>query len=93
MHLFIFKIHMKNESRAIFKKRSTESLKEDIDPDVITISDTLISNGYQAFVVGGCIRDMLLGKTPKDFDIATDASPPEICKLFNKARMIHMRYG
>ena len=56
------------------------SLK-DIDPDVFSISDSLISNGYQAFVVGGCIRDILLGKKPKDFDIATDASPQEICKL------------
>ena len=36
----------------------------------ISISDSLISNGYQAFVVGGCIRDLLLGKKPKDFDIA-----------------------
>ena len=63
------------------------SLK-DIDSDVFSISDSLISNGYQAFVVGGCIRDILLGKKPKDFDIATDASPQEICKLFSRAKII-----
>lgn len=75
-----------------YQKEDHGIFKKDIDPDVITISDTLISNGYQAFVVGGCIRDMLLGKTPKDFDIATDASPPEICKLFHKAKIIGRRF-
>ena len=75
-----------------YSKEDHGIFKKDIDPDVLTISDTLISNGYQAFVVGGCIRDMLLGKTPKDFDIATDASPPEICKLFNKAKIIGRRF-
>ena len=49
--------------------------KKDIDPDVVTVSDVLINNGFQAFLVGGCIRDILLDKKPKDFDIATDASP------------------
>ena len=67
------------------------SLK-DIDSDVFSISDSLISNGYQAFVVGGCIRDILLGKKPKDFDIATDASPQEICKLFSRAKIIGRRF-
>ena len=67
------------------------SLK-DIDSDVFSISDSLISNGYQAFVVGGCIRDMLLGKKPKDFDIATDASPQEIRKLFSRAKIIGRRF-
>ena len=65
---------------------------KDIDSDVFSISDSLISNGYQAFVVGGCIRDILLGKKPKDFDIATDASPQEICKLFSRAKIIGRRF-
>ena len=66
--------------------------REDVDPDVLTISDKLISNGFQAFLVGGCIRDILLEKTPKDFDIATDASPHDICKLFDNARIIGRRF-
>ena len=65
---------------------------DNIDKDVIEISDRLISNGYQAFLVGGCIRDMLLGKKPKDFDIATDASPAEVCKIFKNARVIGRRF-
>ena len=58
-----------------YPKEDHGIFKKDIDPDVYLISDSLINNGYQAFVVGGCIRDILLGKAPKDFDIATDASP------------------
>ena len=66
--------------------------KKDIDPDVVTVSDVLINNGFQAFLVGGCIRDILLDKKPKDFDIATDASPSEICNLFDNARIIGRRF-
>jgi poly(A) polymerase len=75
-----------------YSKEEHGIYKEDIDPDVIIISDKLISNGFQAFLVGGCIRDILLEKTPKDFDIATDASPQDICKLFDNARMIGRRF-
>ena len=65
---------------------------EDIDPDVYKISESLISNGYQAYLVGGCIRDILLGRKPKDFDIATDANPSEICKIFSHAKIIGRRF-
>ena len=66
--------------------------KKDVDLNVVKISGTLINNGYQAFLVGGCIRDLLLQKKPKDFDIATDASPAEICRLFPNARVIGKRF-
>jgi len=56
--------------------------------------------GYQAFLVGGCVRDILLGVTPKDFDVATDASPDEVRTLFRNCRLIgrrfrlaHVRFG
>ena len=65
---------------------------EDIDPDVYKISESLISNGYQAYLVGGCIRDILRGRKPKDFDIATDANPSEICKIFSYAKIIPPRF-
>ncbi len=66
--------------------------KKDVDLNVVKISSTLVNNGYQAFLVGGCIRDLLLQKKPKDFDIATDASPAEICRLFPNARIIGKRF-
>lgn len=60
----------------------------------------LQKGGFQAFLVGGCIRDRLLGKKPKDFDVATNATPEEVIELFRNARMIgrrfrivHVRFG
>ena len=56
--------------------------------------------GYQAFLVGGSVRDLLLGQQPKDFDIATDARPEEVRALFGNSRLIgrrfrlaHVRFG
>ena len=66
--------------------------RSNIDSDIDIVAETLIGNGYQAFLVGGCLRDMLLGKTPKDFDIVTEASPNEICSLFSNARIIGKRF-
>jgi len=48
--------------------------------------------GYEAYLVGGCVRDLLLNRTPKDFDIATSARPEEIRKLFNSCRLIGRRF-
>ena len=52
----------------------------------------LLDAGYQAYLVGGCVRDLLLGITPKDFDIATNAHPNEICQLFENSRLIGRRF-
>lgn len=52
----------------------------------------LNSAGYSAYLVGGCVRDLLLDKQPKDFDIATDALPEEIRKLFRNCRLIGKRF-
>lgn len=56
--------------------------------------------GFQAFLVGGAVRDLLLGKTPKDFDVATDAHPDDVDALFRNSRLIgrrfrlaHVRFG
>ncbi len=52
----------------------------------------LRSAGYRAFLVGGSVRDMLLNRKPKDFDVATDASPRQVAKLFRNARVIGRRF-
>jgi poly(A) polymerase len=52
----------------------------------------LRDNGYKAFLVGGSVRDLLLERTPKDFDLATDATPTEIKKLFRNCRLIGRRF-
>ncbi len=48
--------------------------------------------GYEAYLVGGCVRDLLLDRVPKDFDIATSARPEEIRKLFSSCRLIGRRF-
>lgn len=48
--------------------------------------------GFEAYLVGGCVRDLLLGLTPKDFDIATSAHPEQVRKLFSSARLIGRRF-
>ena len=56
------------------------------------VCETLQSHGHKAFVVGGAVRDLLIGAEPKDFDIATDATPEEIRRHFRRARIIGRRF-
>ena len=63
-------------------------MKIQLPKDVSFILDTYLKNGYQAFIVGGCVRDALLGKTPTDYDICTNALPKETLKLFSDFRII-----
>lgn len=57
-------------------------MMEKIPSEVFNISEKLTQADYKAYLVGGCVRDIALGKTPKDWDIATNAKPQEIQKLF-----------
>lgn len=59
---------------------------------VMTTLSILKENHYQAWVVGGCVRDILFGREPKDFDIATDAQPRQICQIFKKSRIVGKRF-
>jgi poly(A) polymerase len=52
----------------------------------------LHDNGFVAYLVGGCVRDLLSGRTPKDFDIATDAAPGQIKRLFRNCRLVGRRF-
>ncbi|HYI95310.1 MAG TPA: CCA tRNA nucleotidyltransferase [Bryobacteraceae bacterium] len=58
-----------------------------------SIIHRLHAAGYQAYLVGGCVRDLLLGRQPKDFDVATDASPTQLWQLFPHAREIGAHFG
>lgn len=57
------------------------------------ILDTLHTSGEQAYLVGGCVRDMLLKRTPKDYDIATSATPDKVLALFTRAIPTGVKYG
>jgi poly(A) polymerase len=63
-----------------------------VDPDARRIIAILKQRGYEAYIVGGAVRDLLLDKTPKDFDIATAATPQNIKRVFYNARIIGKRF-
>jgi len=63
-----------------------------IDEEALKVLYRLHRNGFLAYLVGGSVRDLLLGKVPKDFDVATDAHPHEISGLFRNSRIIGRRF-
>ena len=64
----------------------------DVDPQAVYIIERLKSNGYETYIVGGAVRDLILGKKPKDFDIVTAASPVKIKRIFRNSRVIGRRF-
>ncbi len=81
--------------------RSEHSLsRKQIDNDTIKVLYRLHRQGYKAYLVGGGVRDLLLGRKPKDFDVGTDATPNQVRKLFRNSflvgrrfRLAHIRFG
>lgn len=74
--------------------------KDNIDPDALHVLEKLRAHGHVAYLVGGGVRDLLLGYKPKDFDISTSAKPEEIKQLFRSCiligrrfRLAHVRFG
>jgi len=65
---------------------------ESIDPDALFITRKLRAAGFEAYIVGGAVRDILLGRKPKDFDVATDAHPRAIKKILPFSRIIGKRF-
>jgi len=63
-----------------------------IDADADRVVRKLTRAGYKAYLVGGCVRDLLVGRTPKDFDVATSATPNEIKATFRNSRIIGRRF-
>ena len=71
-----------------------------VDPRAVDVVRTLKDAGYEAYIVGGAVRDLLLGLRPKDFDVATNATPEQVKHLFRRAfiigkrfRIVHVVYG
>ncbi|HYQ14110.1 MAG TPA: polynucleotide adenylyltransferase PcnB [Polyangiaceae bacterium] len=68
-------------------------LDEDrIDADAAKVVRRLVRAGYEAYLVGGCVRDLLLGRRPKDFDVCTSARPDDVRRLFRNSRVIGRRF-
>lgn len=85
------KIPVVDPSHAIPRNEHNIS-KSDISPNALKVLNRLNASGYDAYLVGGSVRDLLLRKAPKDFDVATNATPNQIRKLFKNARIIGRRF-
>src|ERR1700689_5053161 len=59
----------------------------------IEIAADLCSRGFQAWLVGGCVRDLVLGREPSDYDISTDARPEDLLRLFPRALLVGAQFG
>lgn len=59
----------------------------------ISIVRTLREKGYQAYLVGGCVRDLLLGREPADYDVATDATPDQVMRIFPETYAVGAQFG
>lgn len=63
-----------------------------ISKNAIRVTETIQNAGFEAYIVGGAVRDLLLGITPKDFDVATNATPEQVQRLFRRSRLIGRRF-
>ncbi len=85
----------------IVRQRTEHNIsRRDIDPDALKVLYRLIRRGHIAYLVGGGVRDLLLGRSPKDFDVSTDAKPGQLKKMFRNCfligrrfRLAHIKYG
>ncbi len=92
---------MKQKNSPIIRKRSEHTLsRKDIDTEALKVLYRLSRAGFTAYLVGGSVRDLLLGRKPKDFDVSTSAHPGEIKRLFRNCflvgrrfRLAHIRFG
>lgn len=73
-------------------KRSHHINPELLSKNAIKVTHVLQEAGYDAYIVGGAVRDLLLGIAPKDFDVATNATPDQVQKLFRRSRLIGRRF-
>lgn len=76
----------------IYSREEHGILFKDIDKDAVSIVTRLRMNGFESYIVGGAIRDLMLGRKPKDFDVVTQATPKSIHKLFRNSRIIGRRF-
>ncbi len=91
----------KSNAEPLIVPRSQHTIsRSQISPAALKVLYSLKDAGYEAYLVGGCVRDLLLGHEPKDFDVTTNASPEQVNQLFKRSRLIgrrfklvHVRYG
>ena len=88
------------EHAAVIPRAEHGISRKDISEAALRVIYGLQNAGFAAFLVGGCVRDLLLGLHPKDFDVATDAHPEDVRRIFRRSRIVgrrfkivHVRFG
>lgn len=84
---------MKVRSQTLFYDQIRTMLQATQGQAAMSVAARLQSSGYKAYFVGGCVRDLLLGLMPKDYDIATDATPDQVIELFPRADLVGAHFG
>jgi len=82
----------KAEATHVERKLPREIPDERLDPEAVKVVRRLRRAGFTAYLVGGCVRDLLLGMHPKDFDVATSAHPNQVKETFRNSRLIGRRF-
>ena len=80
------------QKAVIYTKEEHRIPVKNIDKDAYSVVSHLRECGYDAYIVGGAVRDLLVGRNPKDFDIVTEATPSRIKRLFRNSRIIGRRF-
>ena len=99
------KVDSPKANNPLGKRMEVQVAEHGIDPNLlderaVRVVQTLTDGGFEAYIVGGAVRDLLLGMRPKDFDVATNATPEQVKSLFRRAfiigrrfRIVHVVYG
>lgn len=83
----------KREHESVIIPREQHGIsRKDISDNALKVLYRLHNGGYEAYLVGGCVRDLMLGLKPKDFDVTTNATPEQVKALFNNCRLIGRRF-
>ena len=81
-----------SDNAKIYSRSEHNISRKNISENALKVLYRLSKSGYDAYLVGGCVRDLLLGREPKDFDVATNASPEQVKQVFRNCRLIGRRF-
>lgn len=82
----------KSQAPVVLQAKQHQINIKHVSSHALKVTDTLQQAGFKAFIVGGAVRDLMLGVPPKDFDVATNATPEQVKKLFRRAFIIGRRF-
>jgi poly(A) polymerase len=88
----VISVSMEQKTPLIIARPDHNISRSLLSPNAVKTLYRLKSQGFTAYLVGGCVRDLLLGREPKDFDLVTDATPSQIKRMFRNCRLVGRRF-